>query len=218
VSGDGPIFFFASARARRRWKHSRRLSNRTVAPQACGRLNFLRRGFRPRREGTGEIYVKGFSDLRPEAFFASEHNHLSPFGGKPTVLVVEDSEDTRRVLSLELRHRGCRVVTAADGFGAVEAALAARPDLILMDLNLPGLDGLAATERIREHVELNAVPVIAVTAFDTYGIREAALEAGCQQYLLKPLDAGALARALREALPGFDFAPDDSGAPPGGRE
>ena len=157
--------------------------------------------------------------MRPEAFFTSEHNHLSHSGGgKPTVLIVEDSEDTRHVLSLELRHRGCRVVTAADGFGAVETALAARPDLILMDLNLPGLDGLAATERIREHVELSAVPVIAVTAFDTYGIREAALEAGCQQYLLKPLDAGALARALRKALPGFDFVRDDSDVPPHGRE
>ena len=157
--------------------------------------------------------------MRPEAFFTSEHNHLSHFGdGKPTVLVVEDSEDTRHLLNLELRYRGCRVLTAADGRAAVETALAARPDLILMDLNLPGLDGLAATECIREHGELDSVPVIAVTAFDTYGIREAALEAGCQEYLLKPLEAGALARALREALPGFDFTPDASDAPPSGRE
>ena len=136
-------------------------------------------------------------------------SHLG--GGKPTVLLVEDSEDTRHVLSLELRHRGCRVLTAADGREAVETALAAHPDLILMDLNLPRMDGLAATERIREHGELDSVPVIAVTAFDTYGIREAALEAGCQEYLLKPLDLGALERALRGALPGFDFAADEAG-------
>ncbi|HYG79348.1 MAG TPA: response regulator [Pyrinomonadaceae bacterium] len=122
------------------------------------------------------------------------------------MLVAEDSEDTRQVLSLELRHRGCRVLTAADGREAVETALVAHPDLILMDLHMPRLDGLAATERIRAHSELDAVPIIAVTAFDTYGIREAALEAGCQEYLLKPLGPGALERALRSALPGFDFS------------
>ena len=97
------------------------------------------------------------------------------------------------------------MVTAADGREAIETALAARPDLILMDLHMPRLDGLAATARLRAHSELEAVPIIAVTAFDTYGIREAALEAGCQDYLLKPLDPGALERALRGALPGFDF-------------
>lgn len=131
-------------------------------------------------------------------------------GGIPVVLLAEDSEDARHVLSLELRHRGCRVVTAADGQEAVETALTARPDLILMDLHMPRLDGLAATAQLRAHSELEAVPIIAVTAFDTYGIREAALEAGCQDYLLKPLDAGALERALRGALPGFDFARDES--------
>lgn len=130
---------------------------------------------------------------------------MSQFGGIPTVLLAEDSEDTRHVLSLELRQRGCRVVTAADGQEAVDTALAARPDLILMDLHMPRLDGLAATAQLRAHGELEAVPIIAVTAFDTYGIRQAALEAGCQDYLLKPLDPGALERALRSALPGFDL-------------
>jgi CheY-like chemotaxis protein len=150
--------------------------------------------------------------LRAEAFFTSGHNNLSQFGGGiPVVLLAEDSEDARHVLSLELRQRGCRVVTAADGQEAVETALVAHPDIILMDLHMPRLDGLAATEQIRAHSELEAVPIIAVTAFDTYGIREAALEAGCQDYLLKPLDPGALERALRGALPGFDFS--DGGAP-----
>ncbi len=132
---------------------------------------------------------------------------MSQFGGGiPVVLLAEDSEDMRRVLSLELKQRGCRVVTAADGQEAVETALTARPDLILMDLHMPRLDGLAATAQIRAHSELEAVPIIAVTAFDTYGIREAALEAGCRDYLLKPLDPNALERALRGALPGFDFS------------
>ncbi len=143
--------------------------------------------------------------MRPEAHFTSEQNLSQSAGNAPTVLLAEDSEDTRHVLSLELRHRGCRVITAADGREAVETALVAHPDLILMDLNLPCLDGLAATERIRTHGELDGVPIIAVTAFDTYGIRDAALEAGCQDYLLKPLDPGVLERTLRSALPGFDF-------------
>lgn len=145
--------------------------------------------------------------MRAEAFFTPGHNHLSQFGGGiPVVLLAEDSEDARHVLSLELRHRGCRVITAADGQEALERALTARPDLILMDLHMPRLDGLAATAQIRAHGELEAVPIIAVTAFDTYGIRQAALEAGCQEYLLKPLDPVALERTLRSALPGYDFS------------
>jgi two-component system cell cycle response regulator DivK len=152
--------------------------------------------------------------LRTEIHFTSERNHLSHFAGShPTVLVAEDSEDTRYVLSLELRRRGCRVLTAADGREAVETALAAHPDLILMDLNLPRMDGLAAAEEIRARGELDAVPIIAVTAYDTYGIREAALEAGCQEYLLKPLEKGALERALRSALPGHDFISDETEGP-----
>ena len=149
--------------------------------------------------------------MQEARYFTSEHNHLSQCGGGiPTVLVAEDSEDTRRVLSLELRRWGCRVITAADGQEAVETALVAHPDLILMDLHMPRLDGLAATAQLRAHSELEEVPIIAVTAFDTYGIREAALEAGCQDYLLKPLDSGALERALRAALPGYYLSDDEA--------
>ncbi|HEX7316943.1 MAG TPA: response regulator [Pyrinomonadaceae bacterium] len=144
---------------------------------------------------------------------------MSQFAGaNPTVLLAEDQEDTRHVLSLELQHRGCRVLTAADGREAVETALVAHPDLILMDLNMPLLDGLAATEQIRAHSELDSVPIIAVTAFDTHGIREAALEAGCQEYLLKPLESDALERALRTALPGFDFEAGEAHDPSSGHE
>jgi two-component system response regulator MprA len=153
--------------------------------------------------------------LRADAFFTSERAHLNQLeAGSPTVLVVEDMDDAQRVLSLELRHRGCRVLTACDGLEAIETALCARPDLILMDLNLPRLDGLAAAERIRAHTHLSDVPIIALTAHDTYGIREAALEAGCQNYLLKPLTPDELERALREALPGFDFAAGEAAGLP----
>lgn len=115
-------------------------------------------------------------------------------------MVVEDSEDARLVLSVSLRDKGYRVVTAADGQEAVETAVRVRPDLILMDLHMPRLDGLAATERIREYAELCHVPILAITAFDTYGMREAALEAGCNKYLTKPLDLDHLGKLLRRIL------------------
>ena len=105
-----------------------------------------------------------------------------------TILVVDDSADTRTVLRRTLASYGYRVVEAADGREAVELALSECPDLVLMDLNMPVMDGLAATERIRELKErCGNVPIVAVTAYDTYGMREAALEAGCDAYLLKPL-------------------------------
>ncbi len=108
--------------------------------------------------------------------------------GQKTVLVAEDSADTRAVLRRVLASYGYRVVEAADGREAVELALRECPDLVVMDLNMPVMDGLAATERIRElRDKCGNVPIVAVTAFDTYGMRDAALEAGCDAYLLKPL-------------------------------
>ena len=120
-----------------------------------------------------------------------------------TVLVVDDSADTRAVLRRMLAYYGHRVVEAADGREAVEVALRERPDLIVMDLNMPIMDGLAATERIRElRDRCGNVPIVAVTAFDTYGIREAALEAGCNAYLLKPLGLEELESVIAELLSG----------------
>lgn len=105
------------------------------------------------------------------------------------VLVAEDSADTRAVLCRALASWDYRVAEAADGREAVAVARTVCPDLVLMDLNMPVMDGLAATERIRQlRDECGDVAIIAVTAFDTYGMREAALEAGCNAYLLKPLD------------------------------
>lgn len=111
-----------------------------------------------------------------------------PLATSATILVAEDSADTRAVLRRTLAYRGYRVVEAADGREAVEVALRECPDLVLMDLNMPVMDGLAATGRIRELREkCGNVPIVAVTAFETYGMKEAALEAGCDAYLLKPL-------------------------------
>ena len=111
--------------------------------------------------------------------------------------------DTRVVLRRTLAYRGYRVVEAADGREAVEVALSECPDLVVMDLNMPVMDGLAATERIRELREkCGNMPIVAVTAFDTYGIREAALEAGCDAYLLKPLALDELESVVAGLLAG----------------
>ncbi|MCA1636011.1 MAG: response regulator [Acidobacteria bacterium] len=105
-----------------------------------------------------------------------------------TILIVDDSADTREILRRTLAAEGYYVIEAADGREAVETAERECPDLILMDLNMPVLDGLAAIARIRELTErCGDVPIVAVTAFDTYGMKEAALEVGCDAYLLKPI-------------------------------
>jgi two-component system cell cycle response regulator DivK len=105
-----------------------------------------------------------------------------------TILVVDDSADAREVLRRTLTLAGYRVIEATEGREAVEIAGRECPDLILMDLNMPVLDGFAATERIRElRDRCGDVPVVAVTAFDTYGMKDAALEVGCDAYLVKPV-------------------------------
>ena len=121
-----------------------------------------------------------------------------------TVLVVDDFADTRAMLRRTLEAQGYRVEEADDGEAAVEAARRSCPDLILMDLNMPRLDGLEAAKRIRAVRGLcEGVPIIAITAFDTYGMREAALDAGCDDYLTKPLDAAELDSVLGRLLPGW---------------
>jgi two-component system cell cycle response regulator DivK len=112
-----------------------------------------------------------------------------PLAVPATILIAEDSADTRAVLTRALAFRGYNVVEAADGREAVEVAVSECPDLVVMDLNMPVMDGLAATERIRElRDKCGNIPVVAVTAYDTYGMRDAAMEVGCDAYLLKPLD------------------------------
>jgi CheY-like chemotaxis protein len=105
-----------------------------------------------------------------------------------TILVVDDVSDNRILLSLSLQDMGYRVLTACDGEEAVSIAGLARPDLILMDIAMPHLDGLGATRRIRDTGGLRHIPVVAITAFDTSGFRKAAFDAGFDGYLTKPID------------------------------
>ena len=104
------------------------------------------------------------------------------------ILVVDDSADNVAVISLDLQQQGYRVVTASDGEDAVTVAAQMLPNLILMDINLPSLDGLGATRRIRETEALREVPIVAITAFGTEGFQRAAYDAGLSGYLTKPLD------------------------------
>jgi two-component system, cell cycle response regulator DivK len=111
-----------------------------------------------------------------------------PIEPKFLILVVDDSADNVAMVSLDLQHQGYKVVTASNGEDAVAVATQTLPNLILMDINLPTLDGLGATRRIRELEPLRDVPVVAITAFGTEGFQRAAYDAGVSGYLTKPLD------------------------------
>ena len=118
-----------------------------------------------------------------------------------TILVVDDSNDNLVLVSLAMQDRGFRVVTASNGEEAVNTARIAGPDLILMDIAMPQLDGLEATRRIRDTEGFEHLPIIALTAFDTEGFRKAAHDAGFNGYLTKPIDFARLFNLIRMLLP-----------------
>jgi two-component system, cell cycle response regulator DivK len=130
-----------------------------------------------------------------------ERESLSSNGINYTVLVVEDFEDNRFMMRRLLEMSGYRVLEAINGEEAVEMAERERPGLILMDLSLPLLDGLAATRRIRQCEELRDVPIVAVSAHDTADFHADALAAGCNDYVTKPIDFDQLEALLRRLLP-----------------
>ena len=113
----------------------------------------------------------------------------------PKILLVEDNEMNRDMLSRRLIKKGFEVVMAFDGKRGVEMALAEQPDLILMDMSLPELDGWEATRQIKANPTTQKVPVIALTAHAMSGDREKALAAGCDDYDTKPIE---LARLLEK--------------------
>jgi two-component system cell cycle response regulator DivK len=118
------------------------------------------------------------------------------------ILVVEDTADNRAILRDLLTHAGFEVVEAADGEAGVSEARAIRPDLIVMDLQLPVLDGYEATRRIRGEAALAAVPIIAVTSFALPGDEEKARRAGCDHYVTKPFSPRELLATIRALLAG----------------
>ena len=116
------------------------------------------------------------------------------------ILLVEDNDMNRDMLSRRLLRKGYEVVMALDGQQAVEMAAAEKPDLILMDMSLPVLDGWEATRRIKAAAETRGIPVIALTAHAMSGDREKALEAGCDDYDTKPIDLPRLLEKMTAAL------------------
>ena len=118
----------------------------------------------------------------------------------PTVLVVEDYEDARRIISLWLKTSGYHVLEAGDGGEAVEIARRACPDLVIMDMSLPTLDGLSAAKAIHEITGLCDVPIIACSAHDVEEWADKALAAGCDDFASKPMDFAALEIALQRLL------------------
>jgi CheY-like chemotaxis protein len=115
------------------------------------------------------------------------------------ILIVEDVEYNRDLL-VQLLEDEYEVVTAADGAAGIEAAARERPDLILMDLSLPGVDGWEATRRLKARQETESIPVIALTAHAMQGDEERARACGCDDYLTKPIDEDQLFDKLTRLL------------------
>src|SRR5258706_14870408 len=116
------------------------------------------------------------------------------------ILLVEDNEMNRDMLSRRLQRKGYEVVIAIDGGEGVELAHSATPDLILMDMSLPVLDGWEATRRLKASPETSHIPVIALTAHAMATDREKALEAGCDDYDTKPIELPRLLSKIETML------------------
>ena len=128
--------------------------------------------------------------------------HKTRAARQPTILVVEDHDDTREMLHTLLETWGCRVVEACNGLEAVEAASRERPELILMDGSLPLLDGLQAARRIRENARGDQVKILALDGWGTPTYHAAALAAGCDDSITKPLDFDRLHKYLAPLFDG----------------
>jgi len=118
----------------------------------------------------------------------------------PRILLVEDNELNRDMLSRRLTKKGYEILMAVDGESGVELALSLKPDLILMDMSLPIMDGWEATRRIKAHPDSGDIPVIALTAHAMEDDRQRALEAGCDDYDTKPIELTRLLLKIAELL------------------
>ena len=129
---------------------------------------------------------------------AAESNHSQD---RPrTILIVDDFDDTRLLLRTWLQKKGFHVVEAENGNRAVAAAESVRPDLIIMDVEMPELDGLAATRKIRELSGFASVPIVAVSAYGADQYRDHALAAGCNEYISTPFEPDELERLIRALI------------------
>jgi two-component system, cell cycle response regulator DivK len=116
------------------------------------------------------------------------------------ILVVEDQEDNRRILRDLLTNAGYQLLEASDGEQGIAAAQAHRPDLILMDIQMPILDGYEATRRIKANPEMSTIPIIVVTSYALSGDEDKARAAGCDAYIAKPYSPRQLLAKVNEYL------------------
>jgi len=129
---------------------------------------------------------------------ASGSGEVSP--DSPLVLVVDDYEDTRELLAFALRRKGLRVVCAVDGFSALDIAERCPPQAIVMDIAMPGLDGIETTRRMRKQPALESVPIVALSGHALPRYIEGAKAAGCDSFLAKPCPVDEVAHELRRLL------------------
>jgi len=120
--------------------------------------------------------------------------------GTPIILVIEDYSDSRTLLSSLLRAKGYKVVEARDGKEGLLQANRVTPDLILMDLAMPEMDGVVATRQLRERHTLSRIPIFVMTAYATADVKQDAMAAGCAEVFAKPLDVELLLGKIRTTL------------------
>ncbi len=161
------------------------------------------------------VSFSGVPEGNPSDFLISRFPafRLFPKLVMPKILLVEDNEMNRDMLSRRLIRRGFEVVMAVDGGEGVTLATTISPDLVLMDMSLPVLDGWEATRRIRAHERGRSVPIIALTAHAMSGDREKTLAAGCNDYDTKPVQLDRLLAKIAALLPGMPGAPGAPGVP-----
>jgi len=123
-------------------------------------------------------------------------------GSSQKILVVEDNQDNRELVVKVLKINGYHVIEAVDGEEAIEKTRAENPDLILMDLFIPKIDGYEVTRRLKRDIDLKSIPIIALTAHAMKGDMEVALAAGCDGYIPKPIDVRELPKQIEHFLKG----------------
>jgi two-component system cell cycle response regulator DivK len=116
------------------------------------------------------------------------------------VLVVEDNKDNLRLISYSLRRAGYEVIPAETGEEGVTLAIREKPFFIIMDINLPGIDGMEATRRIRASEADGHIPIIAITSFAMFGDRGRIIQAGCTAYFEKPIDPRTIVEKIHAAI------------------
>ena len=144
-----------------------------------------------------------FGDVTaPSTIARASLDHSSSAGQR--LLLVEDNEDNRTIYSTVLRYLGYQVIEAVDGLQAVALARSEHPDLILMDISIPGMDGWEATRVLRQDPATQEIPIIALTAHALPDDRKRATEVGFTSYLAKPIEPNAVVAEVRRLLGGSD--------------